>query len=236
VLDDVLSHSPTLRLEDERDGVLALGRVEATHHLVEQEQPGPRRQNPRHLQLFPLADREPPGEGRRLVLELHVDELLARELFRHPQVARPAQRPDDDVVEHGHLRQRPDLLPRTRHPELADAIRREAGDGPAVEEDLPSRRRVEAGDAVEQRRLPCAVRPDEAEDRALFHREGHVRVRGEAAEELEDSAHLEERRHHASPWSTGMPAPGRRRRAQSLRTKPSTPSGMKTIVAITSRP
>ena len=62
----------------------------------------------------------------------------------------------------------------------------------AVEDDPAGRRPVEAGEAVEERRLARAVRADERDDRLLGHAERDVVDRDEAAEDLRDVRGLEQ--------------------------------------------
>src|SRR5947208_2219885 len=121
------------------------------------------------------------------------------------------------VVEHRHPAERAHELPGARDAEPADALRTGVGDVGAREDD-PSRVRVEiAGEAVEERGLAGAVRPDQPDDLARADREGDVLVGNEAAEALRDRAELEEGR-HAQPCPTSRPEAGRpaSRRAQRL--------------------
>src|SRR5437867_15178 len=123
----------------------------------------------------------------------------------------------DDILEHRHPTERAHELPGARDAETADALRTGVGDVGAREDD-PSRVRVEvAGEAVEERGLAGAVRPDQPDDLARADREGDVLVGNEAAEALRDRAELEEGR-HAQPCPTSRPEAGRPaiRRAQRL--------------------
>ena len=92
--------------------------------------------------------------------------------------------PDEDVLERGHVLEEPDVLERAAHAALRDRMRRLAGDVLAREDDLPRRGLVDAGEHVEERRLPRAVRADEADDRALGDGEVDVVHGGQAAELL----------------------------------------------------
>ena len=67
-----------------------------------------------------------------------------------------------------------------------------AGDVLAVEDDPAGGRPVEAGQAVEERRLAGAVGPDQRDDRLRRHAEGDVVDRDEAAEDLRDVGGLEQ--------------------------------------------
>ena len=72
-------------------------------------------------------------------------------------------------------------------------------------EDPSGVRAVEARDAVEQRALPGAVGPDDADDLPLAHRERDVVVGEQPAEPLGDALDVQERRgahfsFHPSLW------------------------------------
>src|SRR5207249_9910616 len=85
----------------------------------------------------------------------------------------------DDILEHRHPTERAHELPGARDAETADALRTGVGDVGAREDD-PSRVRVEvAGEAVEERGLAGAVRPDQPDDLARADREGDVLVGNE---------------------------------------------------------
>ena len=78
-------------------------------------------------------------------------------------------------------------------PRPAMLVRAQASDVVSVEDDPAGIERLEAGDQVEQRRLAGAVRPDDAEDLALVHVEGDVRVGGQAAVALGHAFDVEQR-------------------------------------------
>ncbi len=67
--------------------------------------------------------------------------------------------------------------------------------GAPVDAHFAGRGRQLAEDAVEQRRLARAVRPDQAEDLAFAHVEGDAVDGADAAEGLRQVAHLEDRAH-----------------------------------------
>ena len=79
-------------------------------------------------------------------------------------------------------------------PRRAPPVRREPGDGVAVEGDGPAPRRDEAGDGVDQRRLPGAVGSDETDDRPARHAERDAVDGAKAAEGHDELANVEERR------------------------------------------
>ncbi len=71
---------------------------------------------------------------------------------------------------------------------VSDPVRRARQDALAFQENVAVARLVEPGEAIEQRRLAGAVRPDQAEDLALMHIEGHAVQRDDAAEHDADVA------------------------------------------------
>src|SRR5207245_10786892 len=93
---------------------------------------------------------------------------------------------EPDVVAVGYVFEVPDVLERPGDPERGGLVRLRSRDVPPLEDDVAVRRREYAGDRVEQRGLPGAVRPDEREDLAALHIEGDVVDRDEAAEPLGD--------------------------------------------------
>ena len=78
-------------------------------------------------------------------------------------------------------------------PELGRVLRAVDRDPLAVEEDLAAVDRVDAGDALDQRRLAGAVVADERHDLAVAHLEVDVVERLHRAEVLRDAAQLERR-------------------------------------------
>ncbi len=79
------------------------------------------------------------------------------------------------------------MLERPRQPGPAAAVRRPAGDLDAAELDQPRGRQVEAGEQVHERRLPCSVRPDQADDLARLERETDRFERLDARERARDA-------------------------------------------------
>src|SRR4029079_4889 len=75
-----------------------------------------------------------------------------------------------------------DVLERPCDPDADHLMRLVAGDVGAIERDPPFRRDIQAGDHVEERRLTCAVRSDEAHDGSARDREIDVADRDQAAE------------------------------------------------------
>src|SRR4030042_1214926 len=113
----------------------------------------------------------------------------SRRIRGSPASARPAPTavevaPDQDVIQDGHLRKEAGLLECPRHASRRDLVRHDPQHLGAGEDDRTPVGTEEPGEQVEQRRLACAVRADEGLDGALWHIEGHVIHRLEAAEPL----------------------------------------------------
>jgi len=146
--------------------------------------------------------------------------------------------PDQHRLADGHPLQLARGLERPNEPVIGHLIRFHTGHVGPVHLDGPAVRLVEAGDEVEQRRFPGAVRTDESGDRPALDRERGVVRRGEAAERLlkivdaQDGVLLGERtlthRHHL-PSARGRrkmadrAPPARRRR--SARSAPAVAGG-----------
>ena len=119
---------------------------------------------------FSVPNGRPAAAGARTCVDADDLERLER-LCAHARArleARDGVRADEHVLEHGHRREELDVLERARDPELDHATRRRAQQGAAVEDDVAGVEPVEARDRVEGRRLAGAVRPDQADDRALL--------------------------------------------------------------------
>jgi hypothetical protein len=91
------------------------------------------------------------------------------------------------VLDNGHLAEEPDVLKRPRHAAGGHAIGPPARDVVALEHEAPGARRQHAGDQVEERRLPGAVRPDHRVDGAGLDRQRDIGHGGEPAERLRQS-------------------------------------------------
>src|SRR5205823_2058793 len=113
---------------------------------------------------------------------------------------RPAVRADQHVLGHGHLIEEALVLERASDAEAGDPMGGEADELPAavVERDPAGRRRVDAGDQVEDGRLSGAVGPDEADDLALLHLEAEIVYGPEAAEVFRQAVGFERSEEHTS--------------------------------------
>ena len=101
---------------------------------------------------------------------------------------------DPDVVEHREIGEQGDVLEGAADADFGDPVRRPLQDALAFHQDVAGARLVEPAQAVEQRGLAGAVRPDQAEDLALMHVERHAVQRDDAAEHDADVANREQGR------------------------------------------
>ena len=103
-----------------------------------------------------------------------------------------------------------DVLERAADAELRDLVRRAGPRASCPSKTIsPRRRRVDAGEHVEEGRLAGAVRADQADDRASRHREVDVVAGDQAAELLAQRARLEQvlaavrrRRPRTAAWAS----------------------------------
>src|SRR3954464_1336261 len=103
----------------------------------------------------------------------------------------------DQVLAHGEFRKDLQQLKRAADAELVEIAWPHAGHRATIEMHLAAGRPKLAEDAIEQRGLAAAVRPDDAEDLALVHLERDAVDRMNAAETLRDIADVEHRTHAA---------------------------------------
>ena len=155
--------------------------VEGPQRLVHQEHARPEHERARQGDALLLAARDLPWEPPIVALEAH-------ELERFPDA--PADlgagqlahfERERDVLEDGEMRE--DRVALEDHPEVA-LLRREAGDGGAVDEDLAARGMEEAGHHHQRGRLPRAARSQEREERAGGDGHRHVLHRDHRPEDL----------------------------------------------------
>src|SRR5690606_28487108 len=127
---------------------------------------------------------------------------------------------DDDVVEHGHLREDRQLLEGAPYPELVQVAGTPPRDRAAIHFDMACIGPQLAKDAVEQRRLARAVRPDQAKYLARQHVEADIIDRLDRTERLAQAAYGQDRRaraHNCAPAPRSARATGlRRTRSRSL--------------------
>ena len=184
-------------VEDEPGHVLGLLEVHPGDRLVEQQQLGIHRQRPPELDslldavgeqgdriLAPLFDLE---EVDDVLDPLAVGQLLApgrtephragEERAVHPYVATEQQ-----VVDHGHLREQLDVLERAGDAEGGDPVGTDPLDALALPADVTDLGDVDLADGVEDRCLAGTVGPDDREQLAMSDGERHVVDRHHAAE------------------------------------------------------
>ena len=118
--------------------------------------------------------------------------------------AHAAVRAQQHVVEHAHRVEQRQVLEGAADAQRGDAVSRQRTEVQSVEAHAPGVRFVQARHAVEQRRLPGAVRTDQAAHRAALHGEGDAVECDDAAEAHADALDGEQRffpagRHRANP-------------------------------------
>ena len=119
-------------LQDRHDAV-GLGRPQARHHLVEQQQFRIGGERARHFQPLAVGQRQRRGALRALVVEVEAAQHLVRMRARVRHVTAVQQRADDDVVLDGERRKRPHDLEGAADAAPANAVGRQAVDALAGE-------------------------------------------------------------------------------------------------------
>ena len=100
---------------------------------------------------------------------------LAQRGARLEPGAGPAEeRTNRGVLANRHRGERPDDLERPPDAEARDSVRSQPANGSALPADVARIQVIQPADAVEQRRLAGAVRPDDAQDVALLDGEADV--------------------------------------------------------------
>jgi len=92
--------------------------------------------------------------------------------------------PKEQVVEHRHLGEKPDILEGSANAEVENLIRRQAGDLSILEKDPPAGWPVEASDQIEGHCLPRAVGTDERRNTPGLHSKGEIVHRSHAVKVL----------------------------------------------------
>ena len=155
------------------------------HRLVEQHHRGSARQQHRELQLAFVAVRE---HRRRPPARRASPTSLERPIHRRRVTGPAARRAGPERAARGRLGREPDVLDARRAREHAEIWnvrpipagpvgRRPAGDVAPAQLDRPGRRAQRPREQVEQRRLPCPVRADDADELARADLEGRRRRR-----------------------------------------------------------
>ena len=105
---------------------------------------------------------------------------------------------EQHVVDHGELGKQRGDLERAPQAQTSPAERREPCDVVVEERDAAGRRPDEAGDGVEERRLPRPVGAEDHEPLTLCRRQAHTAERLQAAEVVTEAFDGERRAH----WMT----------------------------------
>ncbi len=164
---------------------LAQLQVEGAERLVEQQHLGQVDQRARQRDALLLAARELGGPAVRLASEPDALELGRDALVDLGLVDLLPLEPEGHVVGHGHVREQRVALEdgvggalEGRQPDLVGAL----------DQHLPARRLLEAGDHAQSRRLAAAARPEHREELAAGDLQVDVVDRREVAEALRDRA------------------------------------------------
>ena len=220
---------------------MRLDRVHPRGGLVEQQERRLRRGGARDLQPAPVRVREAVcglvpavayealAEEREALRGEFPDLALFAAHSRRAQHraedarARVAVRGRHDVLDDAHVQEETQRLERPRDTALADLVRLEADEALSFQEDVAGVRPVDARDQVEERRLPRAVRPDDADDLAPIDVDVEVCDDGATAEVERDSLNLEELLGHQTISTLRSPSsPFGRTIISAMRMSPST--------------
>ncbi len=217
--DEALHHLDVVLDEEHRELVLLLHRgeslrerrglldVESGGRLVEEQQL--RLRHERAAELDEATATQAEHLDRTIGLALEPEQLEHRVDLGHlvarrvgpveevlPQMARLVALPlcDQEVVADGRAREELEPLERAPEPETCPLVDGQPADLLTVEHDGSLLRAQHAEQAVEERRLPRAVRTDEPDHLAVRDIEVDAAERGDAREALRDPRRLEELR------------------------------------------
>src|SRR5262245_4801537 len=172
--------------------VVEKGAVDAGRRLVEQDQRRIAHEHPHELDELLLAIVQVAGVLAGQLLELHEGEQLAAPTLGDGPIA-PGH--DQEIFERRELGKHAGHLKGAAHALHRDLPRLQAVDALPLEENPAGVTALDAGDAVEHRRLPGAVRADEAVDPSGLEAQRDPVDRRDAAEALLDGIELEHGRH-----------------------------------------
>src|SRR3972149_2261657 len=161
VLDDEDGLPLGPKLPDRFQQVVQERAVDPRGGLIQEDQLGIGHQDPDELQELLLAVGEVAG-----IFPLEAVELDEAEEVQGAVMGFPPLSPGDDeqVLQRRHLRKDPDDLEGAAHASEGDPVRRKAVDPLPLEADLSGVPPVNAGDEVEEGRLPRTGGADETED------------------------------------------------------------------------
>ena len=143
--------------------------------LVHEDEPRLGRERPCDAEPSLVAVRERAGRCVRIRLELERLEQRVGATPRLPRSRSDAERRHLDVLPHGEPAERAAVLEGPGETRPPAAVRPPARDVASFELDRALVREVEAGEEVHERRLPGAVRADEADDLVPVQLERHAR-------------------------------------------------------------
>jgi hypothetical protein len=181
------------------DHLVALGRPEAGHDLVEEQQARPRGERARDLQALAVGQGERGCGQAALGVQAQLLENGPGKAAGFRDAAGAMQSADDDVVEHREPGEGLHDLESAPDPRGADLVRAQPIDSLSFEKNLAGIGRVDARDDVEDRGLAGAVRADQAVDVALGHGERCVAHRAQPAEGLRDVLDFKHRASVSAP-------------------------------------
>ena len=190
-----------------------LGGVEARGRLVEQQQQRLLDERPTQLHepALALAQRLDRVVGDALEAELGQERLrpghrgsglaATDQVLPEPPVAAVDPLRDHEVLARGHAGEELETLESAPDARPGTGVDREAVDAPALEADLSRVAAAHAVQAVEQRRLPGAVGPDEADRLAAVDLDRDVVEGDDATEALADPRSLQQRHRQPTTWA-----------------------------------
>ena len=167
--------------------------------FIQQNQLRMRRHRARNLQFPLLTVRKLGRDMVRHIIQPHVLQefmrfadrigfLLAHGFRMEDAAPKPRVQPgmatDENIFQHRHVCKETDILKCAGNPAVDDFMRLLTEERLPVEKNVAAGHGIHAGNHIENRRLPGAVRPDDAEDVALLHAEGNIGESRDAAEFL----------------------------------------------------
>ena len=163
-----------------------LALVEPGGGLVHEDEARQARERPRHAELALLAVGQD-GRGRvgPVAQPQHVEQLVSPPL-RHRRRRAGSERPDRDVLAHREPSEEVPVLERSCQTGAGPAVGGPGRDVRALQLNHACAREVEARHDVHERRLPGAVRPDQADDLVAMELERDVGERVHALEVARD--------------------------------------------------
>ena len=192
------------------------GEVDTAGGLIQQHQPRPAHEGHRGIEQFLLTVGQAAGGFTRQMIELEEADHSLRGAG-HSGIGRAEKSGhhaapvllacEYQVFPHRQFRKYLQQLERSADAEAIEFGWPQAGDDLAVDLHFTAARRELAEDAVEERRLPATIRPDQSEDLAFPHLKADAVDRGDSAKVLADIGDLKDCCHGAA--SSEEPADAR---------------------------